>query len=115
MTHTTDTTSAGDPARPDAWCAALVAGLSPAEEARLRRVAEALVGAQAQDGTPAPTLLDLEDAAHAARALAKGLLLAIEGLGPGDAREAQGRIGDLLGRELTTLADGLAAARSPSL
>ncbi|MGJ3264664.1 MAG: hypothetical protein ACFE0R_15660 [Salinarimonas sp.] len=57
----------------------------------------------------APGLLDLQDAAHAARALANGLQLAIEGLGPGEDREALGRIGDLLGREIGALAEGIAA------
>lgn len=118
MTHTTDTTSAGDPAcqeaqeTQDAWWAAFLADLSPADEARLRRVAAAFVGAE--DDTPAPTLLDLQDAAHAARALAKGLLLAIEGLGPGDERDALGRIGDLLTDEIAALAEGLETARAPS-
>jgi uncharacterized protein YjeT (DUF2065 family) len=113
MPSTTDTTSEDDPACPDAWWAAFLADLSPADEARLRRVAAAFVGAE--DDAPAPTLLDLQDAAHAARALANGLLLAIEGLGPGDERDALGRIGDLLARDLAALAAGLAATRSPSL
>lgn len=119
MTHTTDTTSVDDPARQeaqetkDAWWAAFVADLSPADEARLRRVAAAFVGAK--DDAPAPTLLDLQDAAHAARALANDLLLAIEGLGPGDDRDALGRIGDLIAREITALAEGLTANRSPAL
>lgn len=113
MPSTKDTTSAGDPARredPEAWWAALLAGLSPAEEARLRRVAEALVGAPG-DAPPDPTLLDLEDAAHAARSLARGLLLAIEGLGPGDERAALGRIGDLLVHEIAALTAQIGAAR----
>ncbi|MGJ3264663.1 MAG: hypothetical protein ACFE0R_15655 [Salinarimonas sp.] len=72
-------------------------------------MAAALVGAEAEAETPAPGLLDLQDAAHAAQALANGLRLAIEGLDPGEDREALGRIGDLLAHEIGALAEGLAA------
>ncbi|GGK29591.1 hypothetical protein [Salinarimonas ramus] len=111
MSSPTDTTSADDPARLASWWAALVEDLSPREIDRLRRMAEAFVGAQ-RDAvpSPAPSLLDLADAAHAARALAHGLVLAIEGLEPGEESAALGRIGDLLGREIAALEDGISRA-----
>lgn len=110
MAETTDSISACDRARVDDMLSALLHGRSAAQAERLVRGVQALASVLFDDEerlrAPPPLardLLDLEDALNAAFRLAEGLALAIEGLGEGSERDALGRIGEIVLRELAAV------------